>query len=399
MTSVTPTLLVLCNALANDGGTESYWNRILPALIGTGIRVVVAARTVTGHADCETTVIRWGGEDEPGVPAAALAVRRLIAEVRPDAVIISNVFDQGVVAAARSAPRMVTRVHDHRLFCPNGNRLYPQFSGVCSQSMGIACAVGAAVRGCVRGPRPESIARLRARQELKEHVLASDAFIVSSSFMARTCERNGVDPARIVVAAPPCEARSLAAPVAPRPPVSRVLFVGRIVPEKGLVSLVRALAHLPAGRRPMLEAAGEPTNDAHLAAKTAERLGVPFVLLGRRDGDDLEAAYDRASVVAVPSLWPEPFGLVGIEAHAHGRPVVAYDVGGVREWLGEGGIAVPRGDERALARALAEVLEPERWSELSSTARLQAQRFTAGAHIAQLLSASSLPARYQQLIP
>jgi glycosyltransferase involved in cell wall biosynthesis len=396
MIRVQPTLLVLCNALANDGGTESYWNRILPALVAAGLRVVVAARNLTARTGDEKMVIPWGGEGEPSVPSAALAVSRLIAQRRPDAVIISNVFDQGVVAAARSAPRMLTRVHDHRLFCPNGNRLYPQFSAICSQPMGSACVIGATVRGCMCGPRPQSVARLRARQALRMHVLASDAFIVSSAFMAHTCERNGVNPDLITIAPPPCAAASLAASVAPRPPTPRVLFVGRIVPEKGLTSLVRALAHLPAQGRPQLAVAGEVTDDAHRAAATATRLGVSLTLLGRLDGDELDRAYDSATVVAVPSLWPEPFGLVGIEAYARGRPVVAYDVGGVREWLGTGGIAVPRGDERALARALTEALDPGHWRALSSAARCQAQRFTAEAHVAQLLGAISLPVRYPQ---
>ena len=43
-----------------------------------------------------------------------------------------------------------------------------------------------------------------------------------------------------------------------------------------------------------------------------------------------------ASIVAVPSLWPEPFGLIGLEAAVHGVPAVAFDVGGIREWLHDG---------------------------------------------------------------
>ena len=54
----------------------------------------------------------------------------------------------------------------------------------------------------------------------------------------------------------------------------------------------------------------------------------------------------------MPSLWPEPFGLVGIEALAAGRPVVASATGGIGDWLedGVGGLMVPPGDPGALAR-------------------------------------------------
>jgi glycosyltransferase involved in cell wall biosynthesis len=43
-----------------------------------------------------------------------------------------------------------------------------------------------------------------------------------------------------------------------------------------------------------------------------------------------------ADLLAVPSVWPEPFGLVGIEAGCVGLPAVAYEVGGVRDWLRPG---------------------------------------------------------------
>ena len=67
----------------------------------------------------------------------------------------------------------------------------------------------------------------------------------------------------------------------------------------------------------------------------------------------MRAAYDAATLVAMPSLWGEPFGLVGIEAFARGRPVVAYDAGAISEWLcasSGGGRVVPLGDEQALAQ-------------------------------------------------
>ncbi|MBN1551766.1 glycosyltransferase family 4 protein, partial [bacterium] len=50
-----------------------------------------------------------------------------------------------------------------------------------------------------------------------------------------------------------------------------------------------------------------------------------------------------------PSIYPEPFGIVGLEAMAAGRPVVAFDVGGVREWLKTGinGYCAPRGNTEA----------------------------------------------------
>jgi glycosyltransferase involved in cell wall biosynthesis len=59
-------------------------------------------------------------------------------------------------------------------------------------------------------------------------------------------------------------------------------------------------------------------------------------VVGRLDPVAATDLLARAGLVVVPSLWPEPFGLVGVEAAAHGVPVVAFDVGGVPEWLIDG---------------------------------------------------------------
>ena len=69
------------------------------------------------------------------------------------------------------------------------------------------------------------------------------------------------------------------------------------------------------------------------------------------DRDALAHRLSDAAVVVMTSAWPEPSGLVGLEALAHGRPVVATDVGGIGEWLAEGvvGHRVPPGDPVAMA--------------------------------------------------
>jgi glycosyltransferase involved in cell wall biosynthesis len=72
----------------------------------------------------------------------------------------------------------------------------------------------------------------------------------------------------------------------------------------------------------------------------------------------LESYYARAAVCVVPSRWPEPFGMVGVEAMARGRPVVAFAVGGIPDWLDDGvtGILAPEADTAALGAAIATLL-------------------------------------------
>jgi len=119
-----------------------------------------------------------------------------------------------------------------------------------------------------------------------------------------------------------------------------VLYAGRLSPEKGIVELVDAARGLN------LVIAG----DGPLRAQVPGALGfVPHA--------ELLHLYARAAVVACPS-HREGFGVACLEAMAHGRPVVATPVGGLRDLVvdGETGIVVPRRDPQALRDALERLL-------------------------------------------
>jgi glycosyltransferase involved in cell wall biosynthesis len=96
-------------------------------------------------------------------------------------------------------------------------------------------------------------------------------------------------------------------------------------------------------------------------------------------------------VLALPSVWPEPFGLVGIEALAAGRPVIASATGGIEDWLEHGvnGLLVPAGDVAALATTLTELLaDPVRQAAMGAAGmRLVAERYSRERHVAALSEA------------
>jgi glycosyltransferase involved in cell wall biosynthesis len=122
-----------------------------------------------------------------------------------------------------------------------------------------------------------------------------------------------------------------------------ILYAGRLSAEKGVRELVTA-----ANGMPLVVVGDGPLRDE-----------VPGAL-GFKPHDELERYYERAAVVACPSRR-EGFGVVCAEAMAHGRPVVAGDVGGLRDLVAheETGLLVPPGDVEALRTALRRLLEDE----------------------------------------
>jgi glycosyltransferase involved in cell wall biosynthesis len=149
------------------------------------------------------------------------------------------------------------------------------------------------------------------------------------------------------------------------PPGARVVLLpGRLTRWKGHLVLIEALARLVSARRGGLVAvlAGDARgheNYRRALETEARRLGLMERIRIVGHITDMPAAYGASDVVVAPSIAPEAFGRVPIEAQAMGRPVIAADHGGARETIRPDvtGWLVPPNDAPALAAALGAVLD------------------------------------------
>lgn len=116
-----------------------------------------------------------------------------------------------------------------------------------------------------------------------------------------------------------------------------VLFVGRIIPRKGVPVLLRAMhrlnKHMPA--RLLIAGSGKPPYVRRLKL-LARRLGVRVSFLGNIPHEDIHGLYQCADCFICPSQQHESFGLVNVEAMASGLPVIASSNGGIREIINSG---------------------------------------------------------------
>jgi glycosyltransferase involved in cell wall biosynthesis len=134
------------------------------------------------------------------------------------------------------------------------------------------------------------------------------------------------------------------------------LFAGRIVPDKGLEWLLKALTKTE--RHIHLDIAGDGWNKPSME-KLSQDLGLSDRVTwhGWCDRHQLESLYQQCLAVIFPSLWPEPAGLVTLEAYARYRPVIASAVGGIPEHVQDGktGILVSPNNVAQLAAAISEL--------------------------------------------
>ena len=181
--------------------------------------------------------------------------------------------------------------------------------------------------------------------------------VVTSSFTARQLADYAVPPGRIHVVEPGIDPSPLAA--ADREP-PRLLCIASIVPRKGHLVLVEALAALRALAWSCTLVGSAARDPAHAAAVTqaiaAAGLAGRIIFAGELSPASLREYWLGADLFVLPSFY-EGYGMVVTEAIAHGLPVLTTRGGALAETLPPGaGMLVPPGDATALAHALEQLL-------------------------------------------
>jgi glycosyltransferase involved in cell wall biosynthesis len=138
-----------------------------------------------------------------------------------------------------------------------------------------------------------------------------------------------------------------------------IIFVGRLVSDKGVDLLVEALGLLRAeGLAPSVTLVGDGPERAAIEQSARDRhLGDRISLVGRMAPAEIAALLKQHRVLVVPSRWREPFGVVALEGIACGCHAVVSSDGGLEEIVGDFGTVFSRGDARALAAALRSALD------------------------------------------
>ena len=140
-----------------------------------------------------------------------------------------------------------------------------------------------------------------------------------------------------------------------------LVFLGRLVSDKGLDVLIEALPLLErVNLRPSLLVVGGGPDEGPLRERCrAYGIEAQVTFAGVQRGEALVSLLNRSSIMVVPSVWEEPFGIVALEGIACGCVVVAAESGGLPEAVGPCGIMFPKGDRDALAATLASLLRDD----------------------------------------
>ena len=351
-------LLLVHDCLGAQGGAE------------TDLRLTAAAFQRRGHT-VGLLYARGTGRDEEAWRSAfsecfrlavsdrARSAETALKDFAPDVVYFyGSALPEVFAAILDSGVPVVRRIQDHAMYCMRGYKYNFFTRAICTRPASRRCVFPClAFLGRNHGGRLpfKWVSYADKRKEIELHRQCR-RLIVYSRYQKDELIRNGFDPAKIEISVP-INFQGAQQPCSSFSDRNLVLYAGQIIRGKGVDLLLRALAKV---RVPFeCSILGEGNHRAHcerLCARLGLRDRVRF--RGFINAEEMKQYYREASVVAVTSVWPEPFGMAGPEAMLYGLPVVAFDAGGIREWLidGENGFLVPWMDTDLFAARIEKLL-------------------------------------------
>ena len=320
----------------------------------------------------------------------AAQVQKVLDVEQPDAAYIHHVSSPALIELVGSILPAVAYVHGFTAVCPGLGKYFRHGDVVCERPFGWGCVPMHYLRRCSAARNPRTLARLmRNTAALKRAMLKLPGFLVGSKYMAELLAQNSFPAEKITVLPPHFLPDNIRLTYTPPDESETILFAGRLEIEKGFPYLLQAVTELPSTVR--LEVAGDGTQRSGCEA-LARDLGLEgrVDFLGWLDSAAMERAYQRCSLVAMPSICPESFGKTGVEALAYGRPVVAFDVGGISDWLDDGvnGFLVRSKDAKGIASRIGQLLGDESLrTQLGQAGQASIVRqYATSQHLAILLS-------------
>ncbi len=378
------------------GGVENYTRTLFSELEKRGHHnvVIVAGNTLDGVVSSGRAVYHVPEIIDLRTKSAKPLMARLapiLERESPDVAYLHTALN-GLAASAilRTLPTTYF-AHNYTAFSPSGALYFQRTGLICgsTQAPNWRCLFNAYFRRCNTRRPDRLLATYRRAQLTRKWTLKADAVICDSSYVAERHALAGFHRSRLhvlpsPVLIPDLDGKDSQAGRAK----SLILFCGRLVSGKGLAVLIRALPAVTS--EASLVVAGDGPARPELARLATElKVASRIEFRGQLSPPQLTKLYQDAAVVVVPSLWPEPLGMVGPEALSYSRPVVGSGVGGMPEWLIDGvtGLVAAPGNVLELAGRINRVLSnPELADRLGRSGRqLVERRFSFSGHVDELL--------------
>jgi len=286
-------------------------------------------------------------------------VKKALADFRPDAVYVHKMADLSVIQTlVASGVPLIRMVHDHDIYCMRSYKYNFFTRAICTRAASPYC-IFPCLASVVKNSGGGFPLKWVSYTEKKREIALNRRFnrmVVVTTYMRDELLKNGFDPKRIEIHAPVPRMGDpdLRSSFSDR---NLIIYAGQIIRGKGVDVLLESLALVKTKFECVILGDG---NHKAYCEELSQKLGLAgrVTFKGFVPQEELKNYYRECSVVALSSLWPEPIATIGLEVMRYALPVVAFDAGGIKDWLtdGQNGYLIPWMDRAKFAAGIDRLL-------------------------------------------
>ncbi|MBS1604114.1 MAG: glycosyltransferase family 4 protein [Bacteroidetes bacterium] len=344
-------VLLLHQYIEIGGGADAHVHYMLEALPRYGVASrLMAIRSLAKGFEIEL----FGGAGAVHFSDETSAfdfIRELCEKEGIDIIHVHTITTPEITKQLSEHYPMVRTLHNAAITCLSGEKYHFSSGKVCDCSFGLVCLKNAYTEKCASVRKPGKLIGLFKRVSFEKANAAKmySHLIAPSSFIRQNCIGEGI--AGEMIEQIPYPYKKQVRPSAlPQRPTVNIVYSGRLTKVKGVHLLGELMQPLmSADLNIVLHILGDgPLKDSLMKSQALS--GPNVVFHGWLDQSGVQEIYEDADIVLIPSIYPDNFPIVCIEALCFGKPVIVFKVGGLPEMISDGinGFVIAPGDLKAM---------------------------------------------------
>ncbi len=372
------------------GGCEIYIRNLIAETLNAGH----AVQLITSPPGIETIQPAEGFEsafvnhlssyERKEAMAATSELGHHLERFSPDIVHIHDLNNPFVIRSCGERYPTIKTTLNADAYCGGIDKYHFSSQKACNLKLSFRCLLVAYKEKCMsRHPR-RALEIISLKKESLSAIGSINFVVVPSESSRNILLQNGVpkEQIRILPLFLPTVSQTSLDPYPKKTPC--ILFVGRLRFYKGAHLLLKALAQIKTKCRVVFVGDGEQRAELESVAIKLNLIH-QIQFMGNQPHEKIGEFYNEASVIAVPSIYADSFPTVGLEAMAYARPVVAFRIGGIPDWLAdkETGYLVEPQDVGGLAEKIESLLADQELAESMGRAgrNIYLNRFASDPHL------------------
>ena len=270
---------------------------------------------------------------------------------------------------------VVRSIHEPRILCPGQGKFLRKSEKICTKPYGLHCIYDAYKEGCCnRHPKRLLEAYNNVKWETTKGNKKYSALIANSTYIINEAKKVGFNKDKLhlnphmtpLIEVEELQDRSNAK-------CKSLLYVGRLSRTKGVHYFIKlGVELLKKGHNITLDIVGDGHDKSYFEGLIPKEYLKHFKFHGWQTRKEINNFFENSYLLVFPSIYPEAFGISGIEAMMQGKPVVGFDVGGVSTWLkhNKTGYLVPVKDEQLMLNKIERLInDTEQYRLMSKHSR------------------------------